>query len=103
MGRMTVLCRHDRDPSAGSAVRTRPGSLAALNAFLNPFEVLAFTSDDARAYADIRARLEKSGKPIGALDMLIAAQAVARGHWLVTDNEREFRRVAGLEIENWSK
>ena len=77
-------------------------SLAALNAFLDPVTILDFTSDDARAYAELRARLEKSGKPIGALDMLIAAQAVARGHWLVTDNEREFRRVAGLDVENWA-
>lgn len=78
-------------------------SLAALNAFLDPFSIVDFTSEDARAYADIRARLEKIGKPIGALDTLIAAQAVARGHWLVTANEREFRRVPGLDVENWSK
>ena len=55
----------------------------------------------AAAYAQLRARLETAGTPIGGNDMLIAAQALASGCILVTDNEREFGRVTGLEIENW--
>ncbi|HQB84702.1 MAG TPA: VapC toxin family PIN domain ribonuclease, partial [Candidatus Rifleibacterium sp.] len=46
---------------------------------------------------------EKAGSPIGPLDMLIAAHAMAVGACLVTNNEREFSRVAGLRVENWCK
>jgi tRNA(fMet)-specific endonuclease VapC len=49
----------------------------------------------------LRSRLEASGQPIGPYDMLIAAQALSKDLILVTDNEREFGRVAGLRIENW--
>ena len=51
--------------------------------------------------ARLRLRLELAGTIIGANDLLIAAQAVAHGLTLVTDNEREFSRVAGLKWENW--
>ncbi len=52
-------------------------------------------------YGELRTRLEQSGKPIGANDMLIAAHALALGFTLVTDNEREFSRFEGLAVENW--
>ena len=52
-------------------------------------------------YGRLRVDLETSGRPIGGNDMLIAAQAMALGHTLVTDNEREFARVDGLTHENW--
>lgn len=52
-------------------------------------------------YADIRADLERSGKTIGANDLWIAAHALALDCTLVTANEREFRRVPGLKVENW--
>lgn len=55
----------------------------------------------ARHYAEIRRHLEAEGTPIGANDLWIAAHARAAGLVLVTNNEREFRRVPGLEIENW--
>lgn len=71
--------------------------------FLRPITIVEFTSNDAAAYAHIRAKLERAGKPIGPLDTLIAAQAVARKLTLVSNNEREFRRVAGLTVENWAK
>ena len=71
--------------------------------FLRPLTVIDFTSDDAVAYADVRARLERAGTPIGPLDTLIAAQALSRRLALVSNNEREFRRVNGLTIENWSR
>jgi len=52
-------------------------------------------------YGQIRARLEQAGTPIGGNDLLIAAQAMALGDTIVTDNEREFGRVEGLVVENW--
>lgn len=55
----------------------------------------------ARRYGPIRAQLERRGTPIGANDLWIAAQALALGATVVTDNEREFRRVPGLRVENW--
>ena len=69
--------------------------------FLRPLKILEFTSQDAIVYAHIRARLERAGTPIGPHDTIIAAQAVARDLTLVTNNEREFRRVPGLRVENW--
>lgn len=54
-----------------------------------------------RRYGEVRAHLEASGTPIGANDMWIAAQALAASCVLVTDNEREFRRVPELRVENW--
>ena len=83
--------------SASSAKTTR-----LLEHFLRPLAVLDFTSDDAVAYAAVRARLEHAGTPIGPLDTLIAAQAVARKLTLVSNNEREFKRIAGLRLENWA-
>ena len=73
----------------------------ALLEFLVPFTVLSYEDTGARAYGEIRAHLEKQGKPIGPMDMLIAAHARSRGLILVTNNEQEFRRVPGLAIENW--
>ena len=83
--------------SASSAKTTR-----LLEHFLRPLAVLEFTSDDALAYAVVRAKLERAGTPIGPLDTLIAAQAVARKLTLVSNNEREFKRIAGLRLENWA-
>jgi tRNA(fMet)-specific endonuclease VapC len=77
-------------------------ALQLLENFLRPLQVLEYESGDAIAYASIREALESKGKPIGPLDTLIAAQAVCRKLVLVTNNEREFRRVAGLRIENWA-
>ncbi len=71
--------------------------------FLRPLTVIEFTSEDAASYAVVRTRLERAGTPIGPLDTLIAAQAVGRKLTLVTNNEREFRRVSGLSIENWTR
>jgi tRNA(fMet)-specific endonuclease VapC len=83
---------------SASAAKTLP----LVENFLRPLAILDFTSGDAAAYAQVRARLERAGTPIGPLDTLIAAQAVARKLVLVSNNEREFRRVAGLHIQNWT-
>jgi tRNA(fMet)-specific endonuclease VapC len=83
---------------------TRRGSArltTQLEVVLGAMEVLAFETPADIAYGLIRARLEQAGRPIGGNDLLIAAQAVALGHTIVTDNEREFARVDGLLRENW--
>lgn len=74
---------------------------AAVEAFLQPFAILPFARDYVPIYARLRAGLERLGTRIGALDMLIAAQAVALDATVVTNNHREFRRVPGLRVENW--
>jgi len=78
-------------------------TLRLVENFLSPLAIADFTSEDAVAYAHIRARLERAGAPIGPLDTLIAAQAVARKLTLVSNNERKFRRVSGLSVQNWAR
>jgi tRNA(fMet)-specific endonuclease VapC len=86
----------------GAAKSSSPiKTIRLLENFLRPLAVADFTSDDAMTYAQVRAKLERAGTPIGPLDTLIASQAVARKLTLVTNNEREFVRVAGLRVENW--
>ena len=77
-------------------------TLRLVENFLRPLGIVEFTSNDAASYAQVRGKLEHAGTPIGPLDTLIAAQAVARKLVLVSNNEREFSRVAGLRIENWA-
>lgn len=84
---------------SASPIRT----LRLLENFLRPLTIAEFTSEDAVAYANIRAKLERAGTPIGPLDTLIASQAVARKLTLVSNNEREFRRVPGLTVQNWAR
>ena len=74
----------------------------ALALFLSCITVLEFDSSAAEEYGRIRAELQKKGIPIGSLDMLIAAHALSKGYTLVTNNTREFERVDGLHIENWT-
>ena len=74
-------------------------NLARLEAL--QFEVLEFDREDARQAGELRARLAQAGTPIGAYDVLIAGQALARSLTLITHNTREFERVAGLQVEDW--
>lgn len=74
----------------------------ALEQFLLPLEVAAFDGGAAVAYGYVRADLEAKGTPIGPLDTLIAAHAVALGSTLVTSNVGEFSRVPGLKVEDWT-
>ena len=76
---------------------------AALELFLAPFQVLPYSVDAALAYGDMRAALERKGTPIGPMDLMIAAHAVALRATLVSNNIREFRRVPGLTLENWAR
>ena len=61
------------------------------------------TAASAQAYGEIRAALEKLGRPIGSNDLWIAAHAVTLDVTLATNNESEFERIAGLSVENWTK
>ena len=82
----------------------KPGATrltASMRSFLQVIEVLPFAREDALAAAEVRARLDKAGKPIGNFDVLIAGVALARDLILVTSNEHELARVPGLVIENW--
>ena len=75
--------------------------IAMVDAWLDLFAVEAWDDDAARAYAKVRTALEVKGKPIGNLDLLIAAHAVSRRAKLVTNNTRHFAQVPGLKIEHW--
>ncbi|MDA3951358.1 MAG: type II toxin-antitoxin system VapC family toxin [Spirochaeta sp.] len=70
--------------------------------FITPLEILEYGEEQAEEYGRIRSYLERQGEPIASMDMLIAAHAVSLGITLVTNNQREFRRVPGLEIETWT-
>lgn len=75
----------------------------ALENMLRPIEILPFNESAAMTYGEIRKILEKAGTPIGAMDYLIAAHSVSIEATLVTNNEREFKRVKKLKMENWVK
>ena len=72
-----------------------------LDAFFSAILTLPFDAADARAAAAIRAALKNQGQPIGAYDVLIAGTALARGLVVVTSNTGEFKRVSGLQLEDW--
>ncbi len=83
---------------------TRRGSARLLEQtelMLRRLATMPWDAPADRAYASLRTALEAAGAPIGQNDMLIAAHALALDCILVTDNEREFRRVPGLRVENW--
>ncbi len=83
--------------NAARAVKLAP----MLDAFFSAIATLSFDAADAKAAAAIRAALKKKGQPIGAYDALIAGTALARGLVVVTSNAAEFKRVSGLQVENW--
>ncbi|MDZ4143985.1 MAG: type II toxin-antitoxin system VapC family toxin [Burkholderiales bacterium] len=75
---------------------------AAVEAWLAGFDVRAWPPAAAQHYASIRVALERTGQPIGGMDLLIAAHAMAEDSVLVTNNAREFLRVPGLALEEWA-
>ena len=85
----------------GAAKKGSVRLLGQLEAVLNVIEVLPLEPPVDVVYGELRAQLEREGQPIGGNDLLIAAHALALGHTVVTDNEREFRRVSELLVENW--
>lgn len=74
----------------------------ALDEFILPLEVADFDEEAAGEYGVIRADLEKAGKPIGSMDMLIGAHALALGATLVTNNTKEFKQIKNLKVVDWS-
>ncbi|MBP9884700.1 MAG: type II toxin-antitoxin system VapC family toxin [Leptospiraceae bacterium] len=72
-----------------------------LEEFLGYLNILPFDTSDSMIAAAIRNRLEKKGEMIGPYDILIASQAISRDLVLVTNNEKEFKRIKELKIENW--
>ncbi len=78
-------------------------NIAAIQQFSSPLELLPFDAQDSGVCGQIRASLEKSGQVIGPLDLQIAAQAIAKGLTLVTNNIREFQRVPNIQLENWNE
>jgi tRNA(fMet)-specific endonuclease VapC len=110
--RLLTMAREDVAVSVITEAELRTGAVKSsspsktlhfVENFLSPIVRIEFTSTDAIAYSVVRSKLERSGTPLGPLDTLIAAQAIARKLTLVSNNEREFRRVAGLAVENWSR
>lgn len=75
----------------------------ALIEFLSVYQILPFDDRDAAEFGQIKSYLEKKGKIIGPMDLLIAAQAMSKNLILVTNNSREFERINRLKIENWVK
>lgn len=85
------------------SARVRQNAARLALFFRSPIAVLDFDAADAEEAGEIRAALERAGTPIGPYDILIAAQARRRGATLVTANTREFARVPGLKLEDWSR
>jgi len=77
-------------------------NLIALNQFITPLEVIEFDYNATIQYGKVRAILERKGKPIGPLDTLIGSHALSLGATIVTNNVKEFEKIEGLKIENWT-
>ena len=87
----------------GATKKGSPKLSSQLEAVLGALEILPFEAPADATYGVLRTRLEKAGMPIGANDLLIAAQAIALGYAIVTDNDKEFARVKDLHCENWQR
>ena len=74
-----------------------------IEAFMSPLTKLPFADEATNHYADIRKSLETQGQPIGPNDLIIASTARAYGTILITRNTREFGKVSGLQIEDWTE
>ena len=78
-------------------------NLSALEQFLFPIEIVDFDQRASAAYGVVRAYLEREGKVIGSMDMLIGAHALSLGAILITNNVDEFKRIPKLKVEDWMK
>ena len=101
--REIVVCSVVRGELAYGAARsqTPAESAAKQQKFLKPYASLPYDDAAADVGGRIRAALEAAGTPIGPYDLQIAAIALVHGLIVVTHNVREFRRVAGLQVEDW--
>ena len=86
----------------GAAKLGVPRFQAAVEAWLAGFDVRPWPLEATQHYAQIRAALERTGSPIGGMDLMIAAHALAEDSVIVTNNAREFHRVPGLAVEEWA-
>ena len=77
-------------------------NVSRLNALGEILEICSFDQQAAVAYGDVRSSLEKRGEVIDPHDLLIATHALSLDRTLVTNNEREFKRVEGLKVDNWA-
>jgi tRNA(fMet)-specific endonuclease VapC len=80
----------------------RPKLAELVEAYLERLAILDWSNDVTHHYARIRTELERSGKPIGNMDLLIASHAVSQGMTVVTNNLKHFSNVPGLKVEVWS-
>jgi tRNA(fMet)-specific endonuclease VapC len=85
----------------GIAKRSSKMLARRLEALIVEIPIFPFLAPADKTYAELRAKLEMQGTPVGANDMLIAAHALALDATLVTGNAREFSRIEGLKLENW--
>ena len=76
-------------------------NLEALKGFLTPFQIINFDHESAKVSGRVRSDLERKGTVIGPYDLQIASIAIAHNLVLVTNNIKEFKRVDGLNLENW--
>ena len=81
--------------------RAKKKNWAILDNFTAAFEIIPFDDVCGKIYANIRASLEKSGTPIGPMDLLIAAICLHNNFILVTNNTNEFKRIKKIKLENW--
>jgi tRNA(fMet)-specific endonuclease VapC len=86
----------------GAEKAARPQLVELVESYLERLAILDWTNEVTVHYARIRLELERSGKPIGNMDLLIASHAVSQGMTLVTNNIRHFSNVPGLKVEMWA-
>jgi tRNA(fMet)-specific endonuclease VapC len=86
----------------GAEKAGRPKLAELVEAYLERLAILDWTNEVTGHYARIRSELERSGKPIGNMDLLIASHAMSHGMTLVTNNIKHFSNVPGLKVEVWS-
>jgi len=104
VGEIGVSAITESELRFGADKSSDPGrNHAVLERFFLTLPVLPFDSGCAREHGRIRAFLEKKGTPIGSLDTLIAAHALSGGMTVVTNNTREFKRIPGLGVVDWTK
>jgi len=95
-----VIVRYELYFGAAKSIVQVP-TLSKLEQFLSSFNSLNFDDSSAKMAGEVRALLEKTGRPIGPYDILIAAMALANGLTLVTHNVKEFSRIPNLLLDDW--